>query len=61
MTTPLANALDDAISGWAFITAALGFQYMALLGIGYGAWTAPRRYAEIEAYGDPATAQLGRA
>jgi hypothetical protein len=50
VTTPLANALDDGISSWAFITAALGFQYMALIVIGYGAITAPRRYAEIEAY-----------
>lgn len=61
VAVPVAKAADAAVSGWAFITAALGFQYMALFAIGYAAWTAPRRYAEIEAYGDPATAQLRRA
>lgn len=43
----LAKAADARVSGWAFITAALGFQYLALLAIGYGAATAPRRYGEI--------------
>lgn len=46
---PLANALDSNITGWAYLTAALAFQYLALLVIGYGAVSAPRRYAEIEA------------
>lgn len=60
VTTPLANALDSGIGGWAFITAALGFQYLALFLIGYAAITAPRRYAEIGALGEP-VGQLGRA
>lgn len=53
VAVPLANAVDAGVSGWAFITAALGFQYLALLGIGYGAITAPRRYAEIAALDGP--------
>lgn len=48
VAVPLAKAADASVSGWAFITAALGFQYLALFGIGYAAVTAPRRYAEIE-------------
>ncbi|HEY0646938.1 hypothetical protein [Phenylobacterium sp.] len=44
----LAKALDPRITGWAYLTASLVFQYLALLTIGYGAITAPRRYAEIE-------------
>jgi hypothetical protein len=31
------------------LTAVLAWNYLALATIGYGAWTAPRRYAEIEA------------
>jgi hypothetical protein len=50
---PLAKALDTGVSAWAYLTAALVFQYLALFTIGYGAVTAPRRYAEIEAAGDP--------
>lgn len=49
----LAKALDAAITGWAYLTAALVFQYMALLTIGYGAITSPRRYAEIDALEPP--------
>jgi hypothetical protein len=46
---PLAKALDAGVTGWAYLTAALAFQYLALITIGYGAATAPRRYAEIDA------------
>lgn len=53
VAVPLAKAVDAGVSGWAFITAALGFQYLALFGIGYGAITAPRRYAEIDALEPP--------
>ena len=52
----LSKSLDPRITGWAYLTASLAFQYLALLAIGYGAWTAPRRYAEIEAYGPPGSA-----
>lgn len=53
VVVPIAKAVDAGVSGWAFITAALGFQYLALFGIGYGAITSPRRYAEIDALGPP--------
>jgi hypothetical protein len=60
---PLARALDTGVSGWAYLTASLAFQYFALLAIGYGAASAPRRYAEIEAYGEVVSlaAEPGRA
>lgn len=47
----LSKALDTRITGWAYLTASLAFQYLALFAIGWGAITAPRRYAEIEALG----------
>lgn len=50
LTTHVAHAADEGISGWAYWTATRTFNYLALFAIGYGAWTAPRRYAEIEAY-----------
>jgi len=57
-----AHALDAGVSGWAYITAIRVWTYLGLFAIGYGAWTAPRRYAEIETFGDPVpTTQLGRA
>lgn len=43
----LSKSLDTRISAWAYLTASLVFQYLALLAIGYGAATAPRRYGEI--------------
>lgn len=39
--THLAHALDTGVSGWAYLTAALIWSYLALFAIGYGAWTAP--------------------
>ncbi len=58
-----AHALDTAVSGWAYITAIRVWTYLGLFAIGYGSWTAPRRNAEIETYGEAVapTAQLGRA
>jgi len=47
--THIARALDARVSGWAYLTAVLVWGYLALGMIAYGAWTAPRRYAEIEA------------
>lgn len=47
----LSKSLDTRISAWAYLTASLAFQYLALFAIGWGAITAPRRYAEIEALG----------
>lgn len=52
--THMARALDAGVSGWAYLTAALVWSYLGLFTIGYGAWTAPARYAEIE--GDPSDA-----
>lgn len=49
VVTHLGRVVDSTISGWAYLTAALIWSYLGLLTIGYGAWTAPRRYAEIEA------------
>ena len=49
VVTHFAHALDAGISGWAYWTAARIWNYLCLFMIGYGAWTAPRRYAEIEA------------
>lgn len=42
-----AHALDAGVSGWAYLTATRIWSYLILVAIGYGAWTAPRRYAEI--------------
>lgn len=47
LVTHLAHALDTGISTWAYLTGSLLWSYLMLLAIGYGAWTAPRRYAEI--------------
>lgn len=47
--TYLARSFDGAVSGWAYLTAVLVWNYLALICIGYGALTAPRRYAEIAA------------
>lgn len=41
VVTHLAHALDTGISGWAYWTAARLWNYLCLLTIGYGAWTAP--------------------
>lgn len=49
VVTYLARTADSGISTWTLLTAVLAWNYLALLAIGYGAWTAPRRYAEIEA------------
>ncbi|TAL28670.1 MAG: hypothetical protein EPN98_22840 [Phenylobacterium sp.] len=56
VATHLAHATDALVSGWAYQTAALIWNYMTLFAIGYGAITAPRRYAEIDALGPPAMA-----
>lgn len=48
VVTHVARALDSDVSGWAYLTAGLIWNYMALFAIGYAAWTAPR-YAEIDA------------
>lgn len=47
VVTHLAHALDPNVSGWAYLTATRTWNYLSLIAIGYGAWTAPRRYAEI--------------
>lgn len=47
LVTHIAHALDAGISTWAYMTASLIWSYLILVAIGYGAWTAPRRYAEI--------------
>lgn len=49
LITHVGKVVDPSIRGWAYITAELIWSYMILVSIGYGAWTAPRRYAEIEA------------
>lgn len=41
VATHMAHALDTGVSGWAYLTAALIWSYLALFAIGYGAWTAP--------------------
>lgn len=51
LVTHLASAADPTIGGWAYITAGIIWSYLILFAIGYGAITAPRRYAEIEALG----------
>lgn len=52
MITHLGHVLDPRISGWAYLTAQLLWAYLVMIAIGYGSWTAPRRYAEIEAMPD---------
>ena len=47
LVTHGAHALDAGVSGWAYLTATRIWSYLILIAIGYGAWTAPRRYAEI--------------
>ncbi|RAK67324.1 hypothetical protein [Phenylobacterium kunshanense] len=47
VVTHLAHALDSTVSGWAYLTAALVFNYLTLLVVGYAAWTAPR-YADTD-------------
>jgi hypothetical protein len=49
VATYLARTADSGINTWTLLTAVLAWNYLALATIGYGAWTAPRRYAEIEA------------
>ena len=49
VVTHVASALDSAVSGWAYQTAGIIWSYLVITAIGYGALTAPRRYAEIEA------------
>ena len=49
VATHLARALDSAVSGWAYQTAGIIWGYLVIFAIGYGALTAPKRYAEIEA------------
>jgi len=61
MVTHVGHAVDSRVTGWAYLTAQLAWAYLVLLAIGYGAITAPRRYAEIDAYGEAPPAQLGRA
>jgi hypothetical protein len=41
VVTHMARALDDEVSGWAYLTAGLVWGYLGLAAIGYGAWTAP--------------------
>ncbi|WP_293390926.1 hypothetical protein [Phenylobacterium sp. RIFCSPHIGHO2_01_FULL_69_31] len=52
VATHVAVALDSGVSGWAYQTAGIIWGYLVIAAIGYGAWTAPRRYAEIEAMPD---------
>lgn len=56
LVTHIAHAVDGGISTWAYMTGSLIWSYLILLSIGYGAWTAPRRYAEI---GDAPNAVAG--
>lgn len=42
LVTHLANAVDGAVTGWAYITAEIIWSYLLLFTVGYGAWTAPR-------------------
>jgi hypothetical protein len=53
LVTHLASAADPSIGGWAYLTAGIMFSYLILAAIAYGAITAPRRYAEIEAQAEP--------
>lgn len=54
VVTHVARALDTQVSGWAYLTAGLVFNYVTLFVIGYGAWTAPR-YAETPSIAPGAT------
>lgn len=47
VVTHVARALDSAVSGWAYQTGGIIWGYLVIAAIGYGAWTAPTRYAEI--------------
>jgi hypothetical protein len=47
VVTHVARILDAGVSGWAYITAGVVWGYLVIFAIGYGSWTAPRRYAEI--------------
>lgn len=49
VVTHIARALDSAVSGWAYQTAGIIWGYLVIIAIGYGSWTSPKRYAEIEA------------
>lgn len=49
VATHIARALDSAVSGWAYQTAGIIWGYLVIAAVGYGSWTAPKRYAEIEA------------
>lgn len=49
MITHIGHLIDSRVSGWAYLTAQLVWAYLAMAAIGYAAWTAPRRYAEIAA------------
>lgn len=49
MLMHLAHVIDARVTGWAYLTAQLLWAYLAMVAIGYGALTAPRRYAEIAA------------
>jgi hypothetical protein len=53
LLTHFAHAVDALVSGWAYLTAILIWNYLTLFAIGYGAVTAPRRYAEIDALEPP--------
>lgn len=53
LITHFAHAVDALISGWAYLTAILIWNYLTLFAIGYGAITSPRRYAEIAALEPP--------
>lgn len=53
LITHFAHAVDAVVSGWAYLTAILIWNYLTLFAIGYGAITAPRRYAEIDALEPP--------
>ena len=48
VVTHVGRTLDTSVSGWAYLTAVLIWNYLTLFTIGYGAWTAPR-YADITA------------
>jgi len=47
MVTHLGHAVDPRVTGWSYLTAQLLWAYLVIIAIGYGSWTAPRRYADI--------------
>jgi len=51
--THAARALDAGVSGWAYLTAARVWSYLALFAIGYGAWTAPAHARALADAGEP--------